>query len=203
MYIKVKLALVVCLVLFIGCDEKKPEQKTQTNDTQESLNIEVVTNKNPKEIKVEEKEKTKLQTKNGKAYYYDYNIKSEYDPNSQPANKDASVRVKPRTKTDAQLRIRSPYENVGISLLVRKLSHNFIVKCSACHNDYANGIIGPSLLHKTSDQILKSINEFKTGVKSNPLMDDLIKLMDEDELKEIANEIQEFNKKIEKLKGIK
>ncbi len=203
MYIKVKIIAIVCLILFTGCDEKKQAKRLETNTTQESLNIEVVANENAKEIKVVEKEKTAMQTKNGKAYYYDYNIKSEYDPNSQPANKDASVRVKPRTKTDAQLHIRSPYENIAISLMVRKLSHNFIVKCSACHNDYANGIIGPSLLHKTADEILQNINEFKTGVKSNPLMDDLIKLMSDEEIKDIAQEIYTLNNKIEKLKGNK
>ncbi len=189
--------------MFTGCDEKKQVKKAETNATQESLNIEVVANKNAKEIKVVEKEKTAMQTKNGKAYYYDYNIKSEYDPNSQPANEDASVRVKPRTQAEAAMNVRSPYEKLGISMMVRKLSHNFIVKCSACHNDYANGVIGPSLLHKTTDEILENIKAFKTGEKHNPLMTDLIKLMSDKEMADIANEINRFNKKIEKLKGNK
>ena len=113
------------------------------------------------------------------------------------------MRVRPRTKTDAALHIRSPYEKIKISLMVRKLSKKFIVKCSACHNDYANGIIGPSLLSKTADEILQNIKEFKTGEKSNPLMSDLIKLMSDDEINEIANEIYEFNKKIKNIKGLK
>ncbi len=203
MYIKVKIVAIVCLILFTGCDDKKQNKKVEINTTQEALNIEVVANENSQEIKVAEKNKTAIQTKEGKAYYYDYNIKSKYDPKSQPANKDASVRVKPRTQTEAAMNIRSPYEHIEISLMVRKLSHKFIVKCSACHNDYANGIIGPSLLDKTSDEILQNIKEFKTGKKSNALMDDLIKLMSDKEMKEIADEIHKFNKKIKKLKEIK
>jgi len=85
--------------------------------------------------------------------------------------------------------------------LVKKLSKEFIVKCSACHNDYANGIIGPSLLNKTSEDILKSISDFKTGVKSNPLMDDLIKLMSDYEIKSLANEIYDFNNMIKEMKN--
>jgi len=48
MYIKVRIIAIVCLILFTGCDEKKQDKKLQTNTTQESLNIEVVTNKNIK-----------------------------------------------------------------------------------------------------------------------------------------------------------
>lgn len=134
-----------------------------------------------------------------KAYYLNYNVKSAYDENSMPANKDASVRVKPRTTVDANLHVRSPYEKVKVSLMVKKLSKKFMVKCSACHNDYANGIIGPSLLSKTSKQIVQSIADFKTGKKSNPLMNDLIKMMDDKEIEELANEIYKFNQEIKKI----
>jgi len=158
--------------------------------------IEVISNSNAKEIKVKEKVSDKNQSK---SYYLNYNIKSEYDENSQPANKDASVRVRPRTKIDARLHIRTPYEKVKISMMVKKLSKKFIVKCSACHNDYANGIIGPSLLSKTNEEIIQKIADFKSGKKSNPLMKDLIKMMSDEEIKELADEIYTFNKKIQEL----
>lgn len=190
----------VYVFTFTGCGDKEQKKEvTQAVSTTVTPKIEVVQNKNAHEIKVEEKVKTKLQTKDGKAYYYDYNIKSGYDPNSQPANKDAAVRMKPRTVIDANLHVRSPYEKVKISMLVRKLSKKFIVKCSACHNDYANGIIGPSLLSKSSAEILQSIDDFKSGKKSNPLMNDLIKMMSSDEIKELAKEIYNFNEEIRKM----
>ena len=49
--------------------------------------------------------------------------------------------------------VRNPLQSINLKLVKGRLSKDFIVKCSACHDDYANGIIGPSLLNKTSDQI--------------------------------------------------
>ncbi len=195
-------ATLAVLLIFTGCSDKPEQDKQQaiSTTTSSTPKIQIVANENAKAIKVEEKEK-KDYTKDGKNYYFSYGIKSGYDLNSEPANKDASVRTKPRTVIEANMHVRSPYEKVQVSLLVKKLSKEFIVKCSACHNDYANGIIGPSLLNKTSDEILKDINNFKTGVKSNPLMDDLIKMMSDDQIKALAGEIYEFNKMVQELKN--
>jgi len=191
----------LCLFVFIGCSDKKDDKqqapKSVTADT--PAQIEIVQNTNQHEIKVKEKTKTNLQVKDGKAYYYDYNVKAEYDQNAQPANNDASVRERPRTVLDANMHIRSPYERVQISLIVQQLSDEFKLKCSACHDDYANGVIGPSLLGKDADFIYNAINDFKSGKKSNPLMDDLIHMMSDKQIKDIAQEIYKFNKEIEKL----
>jgi len=187
----------VLVTLVTGCGEKTNDEKSKaekvTTASKIVPQIEVVTNENAKEIKVKEKKSDKAQSK---SYYYDYNIKSEYDENAKPANEDAGIRAKPRTTIDANINVRSPYEKVQISLLVRKLSKKFIVKCSACHNDYANGIIGPSLLGKTSQEIFDDIAAFKSGEKENVLMTDLINMMDETEIKALADEIYEFNEKI-------
>jgi len=193
------LASGLTLLLFLtGCgEEKKQESPTITNEVAQASAIEVVANDNAKEIKVKEKSVDKNQSK---SYYYDYNIKSEYDPNAQPKNEDASVRAKPRTQIDANIHIRSPYEKVQVGMLVQKLSKTFRVKCSACHDDYANGIIGPSLLSRDSDYIFNKIADFKTGKKSNPLMDDLIKMMSEEEIRTFADEIYSFNQEIKKMR---
>ena len=192
------------ITAFSGCSdssEEKAKKQQSVTSSSSAPKIEVVKNENAQEIKVEEKEKTKLQVKDGKTYYYDYNIKSEYDQYAKPANEDAAVRVKPRTSIEANMNIRSPYEEVQVSLLVRKLSKKFIVKCSACHNDYANGIIGPSLLGKDADSIFNSIADFKSGKKSNPLMNDLIKMMSEDEIREMADEVYKFNQEIKQMRN--
>ena len=189
------------LLLMTGCGEEKEHEtpKVQSEATQASK-IEVVANENAQEIKVKTKSVDKNQSK---SYYYDYNIKSEYDPNAKPANEDASVRVKPRTQLDANIHIRSPYEKVQISMLVGKLSKTFRVKCSACHDDYANGIIGPSLLSRDSDYIYNKIADFKSGKKLNPLMNDLIKQMSSEEIRTLADEIYVFNKEIQKTREAK
>ena len=198
------LILLLCTATAItlsGCgQEKKPAQKTAATATEATAaapQIEVVANSDAKAIKVETKSKSG--DKNS-SYYYDYNVKSDYDLKSQPANKDAAVKVRPRTKIDANLNIRSPYEHVEIELLVKRLSTTFRVKCSACHDDYANGIIGPSLLSRDADFIYGRIAEFKSGKKSNPLMTDLIKMMSDEEIRTLANEIYEFNKEVKKIR---
>lgn len=197
---KILLSTAVILVIS-GCSEKKEEQQTVEKKeliTQAPLKIEVQENVNAKEVKVVEKKKEK---KENETYYFNYNgVKTAYDPSSQPANKDANVRETPRSELDANMHVRSPYEKVKISLLVKKLSKDFIVKCSACHNDYANGVIGPSLLDKDADSIYKSINKFKNNKDANVLMTGLVNQMSDAEIKKISNEIFEFNKQIRNLK---
>jgi len=186
------------LFTFTGCDNESKQEKSKVQEhTTQAAGIEITSNANAQEIKVKEKKVDKSQSK---SYYYDYNIKSEYDPNAAPANKDAGVRSKPRTLVDANIQVRSPYEKVQISLLVKKLSKTFIIKCSACHDDYANGIIGPSLLSRDSDYIYDKIAEFKSGKKSNPLMDDLIHMMSNEEIRSLADEIYAFNKQIKQMR---
>jgi len=183
-----------------GCGTEKPKEQPETKKSIASDNtpkIEIIANKDAKKIKVAHKAEDKNQSK---SYYYDYNIKREYDPNAAPANKDAAVRVKPRTKLDANINIRSPYEHVQIELLVKRLSKTFRIRCSACHDDYANGIIGPSLLARDADYIYDKINDFKTGKTSNPLMNDLIKMMSDEEIRILANEINAFNQEVKKIR---
>ncbi|MBL0721557.1 MAG: hypothetical protein JJV88_03130 [Sulfurovum sp.] len=192
---------ILMMIFLVGCNDDNQNNSLKEDSVVSDSQIEVVSNPNIKEIKVKEKTSDKNQSK---SYYYDYNnVKSEYDQNAQPQNKDASVRVKPRTKLDANLHIRSPYERVQISLLSGQLSRNFRIKCSSCHDDYANGVIGPSLINRDEDFIYQQIADFKSGKRSNPLMKDLISIMSDKEIKEIAKEIYNFNIKIKEMKESK
>lgn len=190
------------IISIIGCSDKKEEktevkQKVEVASKQEALVIEVEKNENAQEVKVAEKD---IKNNKNETYYFNYNgVKTQYDPNTEPANKDAKIRVAQRSAIDANMHIRSPYEKVKISMLVKKLSKDFIVKCSACHNDYANGIIGPSLLDKNSDFIFNKIKTFKEDPKANVLMTELVKQMSDEEIRKISNEIFEFNKEIKEL----
>lgn len=194
-----KILLSTALILFIsGCENKEEKNiEVSNSQTQEAPKIEIIENKNAKEIKVAKKEEV---NKENETYYFNYGVKSEYDPNSKPANEDASVREKPRTSIDANLNVRSPYESIQISMLVKRLSKEFIVKCSACHNDYANGIIGPSLLDKDNKFIYESIMKFRNNKDANVLMTDLVNNMDEEAIKRISDEIFEFNKQVKGLR---
>ena len=196
----VLVSTIVLLSILSGCSDDAKKESAQSGAPSEvasAKSIEVLKNENAGEIKVALKE---VDANQSHSYYYDYNIKSEYDMNSKPANDDASVREKARSAIDANLHVRSPYEGVEISMVVKKLSKNFIVKCSACHNDYANGVIGPSLLSKDADFIFENISKFKDGSAKNVLMKDLVSQMDDKEIRELAEEIYEFNKKIKEMR---
>jgi cytochrome c553 len=189
---------------FSACgDKKESDAKTTTQTNKSTPKIEVVQNKDTYALKVgsDKKEMQQGKSANQNSFYYDYGEKSEYDQNAQPANEDASVRVRPRTMLDAQMHIRSPYERVQVSLLSRQLSPTFRLKCSACHDDYANGVLGPSLLGKDADYIYNKIIAFKTGKKKNVLMKDLIHNMSDKEIRAIAQDIYNFNKQIQKIRN--
>ena len=183
--------------LLIGCGQEKTKEKEKIVTTDNSPKIEIVENKNAKEIKVADKLIDKNQSK---SYYYDYGVKSNFDLKSQPANPDAEVKIRPRTVVEAFMHIRSPYEHVEAELLVKRLSKNFRIKCSACHSDYANGVIGPSLIGRDADYIYGKIADFKSGKKSNPLMNDLIKIMSDEEIRAMADEIYSFNQELKKMR---
>lgn len=181
------------LLVFTACSDKKEDKSTQAvekNVSQQTGKIEVLDNDNFKEEKVQVKKDDSNESKN---FYYDYH--QEVKAHKQPDEEEKNY-----TPLGAALKVRSPYEHVEINLLINQLSKNFIVKCSACHNHYANGIIGPSLLSKDSAYIFKTISQYKTGEKKNVLMKELVEQMDDKEIKSLADEIYTFNQEVKKLK---
>ena len=96
--------------------------------------------------------------------------------------------------------IKNQYEKLNFDLMKKRLGHDFILRCSACHDDYANGIIGPSLLDKTDAQIVDMIKKYKFKEKPNPLMVQLVNGMSEQQIETMAKEIYEFNKQFKEQK---
>lgn len=96
--------------------------------------------------------------------------------------------------------IRNQYEKLNFDLMKKRLGHDFILRCSACHDDYANGIIGPSLLDKTDAQIVDMIKKYKFKEKPNPLMVQLVNGMSEQQIETMAKEIYEFNRQFKEQK---
>lgn len=180
---------ILLFTLLTGCSDSADDKSTTksssaVSESASAPQIEVIQNENAKAVKVASKTAGEDQSK---SYYYNYNNQS-------------AVNEEQKTAIDANMNVRSPYEKLKVSLLVRKLSKEFIVKCSACHNDYANGIIGPSLLGKSSDYIYDAIAKFKTGEKKNVLMTDLINMMNDKEIKKLADEIFKFNEEIKEMR---
>jgi cytochrome c553 len=173
-------------VLFSGCGQKDEKEKTKEEATPTAIKV-------TKNVVKEDTTKEVSKENNGQ-FYYAYNKEKN-------ATKYNSEDTKVRTTIDAYLDIKSPYEKVRITMMIKRLSHDYVVKCAACHDDYANGIIGPSLLDKDKDFIYERINDFKTGKRKNVLMKELVSQISDEKLKAMAKEIADFNKQIREMRS--
>ena len=97
MKIKNTILLLVLCSFFISCSDKKEENKENQKIVQKPGKIEIVQNENAYNKKVNISNDIK-----DRSYYYSYN------KNNEEKNK--------RTKLDAHVRVKSPYESVQISL---------------------------------------------------------------------------------------
>ena len=184
---RVKIVSIICTTLMIaGCGDSN--QESRSNETAQTSTPKIIVTQNAVNTKVAKKKSEE----NSGQFYYSYNKEKNSTNSSNQSER--------RTTIDAYLHIRSPYEKVKITMMIKRLSHDYIIKCSPCHDDYANGVIGPSLLGKDSDFIYNRIMEFKSGKKKNVLMKELISQIDNTKLKSIANEIANFNKELLKMR---
>ena len=181
---KIVLLLLAALMMAVlsGCGEKKGEQSKESAAPSGEIKV------TPGAVKKSTGEE--VSKENTGEFYYSYNKEKREEAPEQ----------KRRTTIDAYLHIHSPYEHVMVTMMIKKMSRDFIVKCSPCHDDYANGVIGPSLLGKDGNYIYERMAEFKSGKKKNVLMKELLAGMDDEKLKSIADEIAEFNRQIQELR---
>ncbi len=181
------------MLLLGGCGQKEKKKEETKQKVTAPTTIKVTKNIVKKSTK---KEASK---ENGGQFYYAYN-KEDKSKEAKEIDKYNAESSKTRTTIDAYLNIKSPYERVRINLMIKRLSKDYIIKCSACHDDYANGVIGPSLLGKDKDFIYNRIIAFKTGKRKNVLMKELVSQIDNKKLENIAQEIADFNKQIIKMR---
>ncbi len=180
--ITVSLALLAALFVLGGCEKKEEAKKTAAEAPAAKIKI--------TQGAIKEQKAAQTKAKDKGEFYYSYN---------QP-KKSSEVKDEARfTALGAYRHIKNPYEKVQISLLVNKLSHDFLVYCSACHDDYANGVIGPSLLGKSGDYIYKQLIDFKTGKRKNVLMKQLVDRLSDEQLRHLADEVAQFNEKVQKV----
>ncbi len=175
--------LTVALLLWSGCGDegvKVPAQSAPSNTPKIKITEGAV------DTTVAKKE----DKSNSGQFYYSYN--KEKNVSEEPPKR--------RTTIDAYLNIKSPYERVRITMMIKRLSTTYIRKCSPCHDDYANGVIGPSLLDKNASFIYGRIMAFKTGKRKNVLMKELVEQMEDAQLRALAEEIANFNKEIRKMR---
>ncbi len=192
--------------LLIGCGDDKPKEQESVVSNVDASEIKV-TQGQKREEQVEDKHEDELK-KDKKGFYYAYDEKDDSDSSSDETftRVDAQKRVKNKV-VDGKVAVverdhtpATPYQYIRIDLLKNALSHDFMVKCSACHDDYANGVIGPSLLEKDGDYIYSQMIKYRNDPSKNILMYELVNKMSEEKLKSLADEVAQFNKEIRALK---
>jgi cytochrome c553 len=192
--------------LLIGCGDDKPKEKESVVSNVDVSEIKVTQGQKRVE-EVEDKHEDELK-KDKKGFYYAYDEKDNSDSSSDETftRVDAQKRVKNKV-VDGKVAVverdhtpATPYQYIRIDLLKNALSHDFMVKCSACHDDYANGVIGPSLLEKDGDYIYSQMLKYRSDPSKNILMYELVNNMSEEKLKSLADEVAQFNKEIRALK---
>ncbi len=160
-------------LVFAACEGEKKEPQNAQNEPQSTGQISIKSGESPVQ----------------QDFWVSYDIYGNRLVNFSPnGEQTATTRA-----LGAVALARTPLQSINKALLRGQLSKNFILKCSSCHDDYANGIIGPSLLDKTSDEIYTMISAYKDKSKKNVLMSELVNKMDEAEIRAFASEISEFN----------
>ncbi len=192
--LKVVLLSLVLASVFTGCGNKEKKEESVSATVPKEGSIKITQNA------VKKVTKKSASKENSGQFYYSYNS-DDKSKEAKAIDKYQKDTENQRTTIDAYLHIRSPYERIKINLMINKLSHDFMIHCSACHDDYGNGIIGPSLLGKDGDFIYGKLMDFKSGKKKNVLMKGLVSQMSDKQLKAIADEIADFNKKLLKIRN--
>lgn len=177
----------LCLFVLVGCDQKQEEGSRAAPEPAEVTD--------PSKIAVSGGGEA-----DGSASAADqfvtYNLEGERIVRLSPDGEDNAT----TRQIGAVVTIKNQYDGLSAEMLKKKLSQNFIRKCSACHNHYANGIIGPSLLTKSEKEISDMIASYRSGTKKNVLMVQLVRQMDDKEIHALAKEIAEFNKEVREKK---
>jgi cytochrome c553 len=130
-----------------------------------------------------------------KDIFYGYSSKGEHIVKYAPdGEENATTRAVGAVVTAKS----TPYGSIGLNMIEKKLGKSYVVKCAPCHDDYANGVIGPSLLDKDDKQIYQMITKYRKNEEKNTLMQRFVNKMTDEEIREIAVRIKEFNDEVKR-----
>ena len=110
------------------------------------------------------------------------------------ANAEKALKAKNK-ELDSKLQA---LKNKAGNVAAFKVSKLFKQNCSSCHGVNGRGIIGPNLVGKSKEYILKQLRDFKSGKRRNYVMYGLLQKMDDATLEKLATEISTFKEKWDK-----
>ena len=107
---------------------------------------------------------------------------------------------KPKENDVEEDKLKALRDKAGSSALFT-VSKAYKSKCSSCHGGNGSGmqngkkLMGPKLIGQSEEKLLKDLVDFKAGRKENLIMKGLLINTSEEELKEFAKEISQFQAK--------
>lgn len=122
--------------------------------------------------------------------------KTEQNTVSQP--KQSTVSEKNDRDIEAE-KIKSLRDKAG-NAATFKVSENFKRKCASCHGATGEGAVGLPLFGQSAEQIYNKLLDFKSGKRTNPIMQNAIINLTENDFKELSSEIGDFKARAEALK---
>lgn len=180
---------IVCALLLTGCgDDGSSSGGSQTGRAQPTA---------PGKISISAGPVVKRQSED---QFRTYDIKGESQISYAPDGQEITKEVK-NVQVVVAARNKTPLELIGERLIIGTLSKDFMVWCSACHDDYGNGVIGPSIMNKTSKEIRDKIEEYRGNAEANVLMTDLVNRISKEKVEFISSDIARFNEAVKKLKA--
>ena len=201
--IKFRLCSLAAALLLCGCGDDGDSSSAAANSAGQNSADQNSASVNSASQSVEQNHtaKPRISVKSGEAPKRDDKFVSYDFYGERKVNFNLNGDVNETTKNIvAYSSIKNQYEKLNFDLMKKRLGYDFILRCSACHDDYANGIIGPSLLDKTDAQIVDMIKKYKFKEKPNPLMVQLVNGMSEQQIETMAKEIYEFNRQFKEQK---
>ncbi len=130
-------------------------------------------------------EKTKMEVKLSDKNKIQQEVKQEQKNVKQAKKKDEMAE-----------KLKALKERAG-NMSAFKVSPLYKKNCSSCHGTIGEGIIGPKLIGRSKDYILKNLEDFKSGKRKNYVMYGLLGNLDEQQLNDLAEEIASFEAKLE------
>ena len=108
-------------------------------------------------------------------------------------------KVNTNTKEDKKManKLKALRDKAG-NMAAFKVSPLYKKNCSSCHGTIGEGIIGPKLIGRSKDYILKNLKEFKSGKRKNYVMYGLLGNLTDKQLVDLATEIGSFQDKLDK-----
>ncbi|MDX1808793.1 MAG: hypothetical protein R3331_04595 [Sulfurospirillaceae bacterium] len=115
------------------------------------------------------------------------------------AKEESTKTVKKQQNNEMDDKLKALKDKAG-NIAAFNVSPLYKKNCSSCHGSIGEGIIGPRLIGRSKEFILKNLKDFKSGKRKNYVMYGLLGNLNDDQLVKLATEISSFKEKLDAVK---